>query len=401
MTYRIAVVLDFWDYSLNGTGISTQRFIEQLEKKGYEFVILATGRDAPEKVVFKPFSLPIVKQILEKMHTPLAIPNDELIRQTLKDCDLVHVQIPFFLGARVIKIANEMGVPVITSFHVQPENILKNLRIRPKFLIKWLYNVFNKHFFSKSSHVICPSIFARKMLVGHNIGANISVVSNGIPNNFLNAPRKERYLPKDKYHILSVGRLAFEKHQDLIIRALANSSFPDRITLTLVGSGPADDYVREQADKYLPGKVTIGRVSDEELVSLYRTADLFIHAGEIELEGMSVMEAMASGLPVIISDSKDSAAKDFAKNPLSLFHFPDEEDLASKIDFWLSNPKARADVSSLNYQTALQYSHAASCQKIENIYRKQLNLSPISVGDSAGEDDVVVPLVVKSSAVKS
>ncbi|MCY4046315.1 MAG: glycosyltransferase [Cellvibrionales bacterium] len=401
MAYKIAVVLDFWDYSLNGTGISTQRFIEQLEKKGYAFVILATGKTAPEKVVFKPFSLPIIKQILEKMHTPLALPDDELIRQTLKDCDLVHVQIPFFLGARVIKIANEMGVPVITSFHVQPENILKNLRIRPKFLIKWLYKIFNKHFFSRSSHVICPSIFARKMLSAHNIDANISVVSNGIPNHFLYAPKKERYLPKDKYHILSVGRLAFEKHQDLIIRALANSSYADKITLSLVGSGPADDYIRGQANKYLPGKVTIERVSDEELIRLYRTADLFIHAGEIELEGMSVMEAMASGLPVIVSDSKDSAAKDFAKNPLSLFHFPDQDDLTHKIEFWLSNPKTRADVSSLNYQTALQYSHAASCRRIENIYRKLLNLDPLPVGPNENADEVVVPLMTQSPVVKS
>lgn len=377
MTQRIGIVLDFWDYSFNGTAVSTQRFIQALEKQGYEFVILATGVEKPNKVTFKPFSLQPFKWILNKMRTPLALPDDDKIRQTLAQCDLVHVQIPFFLGARVIKIANEINVPVVCSFHVQPENILHNLAMKPKFLINLLYRFFIKHFYEQADCVVCPSLFAQKMLKKQALSTPTHVVSNGIPDRFFHAPRLERFLPKKEYHILSVGRLAKEKHQDLIIKAVAASNYAHKVKLTLVGAGPFEKNVKRLANKYLPGRSHVESVSNEALMRLYQTCDLFIHAGEIELEGMSVMEAMASGLPVIVSDSKDSAAKDFAVNPLSLFHFPSEEDLTSKIDYWLDNPKARAQVAELNYQTALKYSHSASCKKLESIYQRALNQEPL------------------------
>ncbi len=397
MKYKIAIVLDFWDHSFNGTAVSTQRFIQQLEQNGFEFVIFATGAEAPNKVTFKPLAVPVIKWILEKMRTPLALPDDNTIRSALKDCDLVHVQIPFFLGARVIKIANEMHIPVVCSFHVQPENILKNLKMKPKFLIDWLYGVFIKHFYAKANVVICPSPFAQAMLKKQGLSTRTQVLSNGVPDTFLFPPKAARYLPKKHYHILSVGRLAFEKHQDLIIQAVAASTFADQLTLTIVGAGPAEKFVKKQAKKYLPQNSRVESVSNEELIELYQTCDLFIHAGEIELEGMSVMEAMASSLPVIISDSKDSAAKDFAVNPFSLFHFPSKDDLVTKINYWLSNPKARAEVAELNFQTAKAYSHSASCRQLENIYRRQLNLELVDVDDYETADFEQTPLMSVSA----
>lgn len=374
MKKRIAIVLDFWDYSFNGTAVSTQRFIAEIEKQGFEFVILATGKPAPNKVIFKPFSFPIIKMILDKMKSPLALPDEKLIKQTLASCDLVHVQIPFFLGAKVIKIASQMELPIVSSFHVQPENILKNLKIKPKFLICWLYQLFIKLFYAKSDTVVCPSIFAKNMLFSQGLTKKTTVISNGIPDHFFFRPNSERYINKQVFHLLSVGRLAHEKHQDLIIKAVAASKFIHKIKLTLVGAGPAEKYIKEQAEKYLKNRCEIESVSNKELIRLYRHCDLFIHAGEIELEGMSVMEAMASGLPVVISDSKDSAANSFAQNPLSLFHFPSQSDLTNKIDYWLANPKARAEVAELNFRRATKYAHSSSCIALENIYRSLLKM---------------------------
>ncbi|CAA0118939.1 Alpha-monoglucosyldiacylglycerol synthase [BD1-7 clade bacterium] len=375
MKHKIAIVLDAWDYSFNGTAVSTKRFIQQLEKQGYEFVILATGKEMPGKVRFREFGVPGLKWILHKMKSPLALADKALLREALKDVDLLHVQYPFLLGSAAITVAKELGIPVVCSFHVQPENVTKNLKLNTEASISFLYRVFIKYFYSRADVVICPSPFAENMLKEQGLKTETRVISNGVPEEFLIPPRAEDFIPRKPFNLLSVGRLASEKHQDLIMKAVSQSKFIDQINMTFVGTGPAEGRLRRFAEKTLTCPYRISEVSDEELKRLYNSADLFIHAGEIELEGMSVLEAMANSIPTIVSDSKDSAAKDFAVTENSLFNFPHVDDLTRKIDYWLANPKARAEVALQNHQKACRYTHKYSCRALENIYREQLKLA--------------------------
>lgn len=384
MAYKIAIVLDAWDYSFNGTVVSTQRFISKLKDKDYEFVILGVGEEAPGKEVFKSWSFPVASQILDKMKSPLGLPDKARLRKILKDCDVLHVQYPFFLGSGAITVAKELGVPVVCSFHVQPENMLRNIYLKSDFLNKMIYKVFMHFFYSRADIVICPSQFAENMLKANGLKVPSKVISNGIPEGFLRAPDPAKFEPKETFKLLSVGRLANEKNQHLIIEAISRSKFHDRVEVNFVGAGPNESKLKRLVREKLNCPVNISQVSHEKLLSLYAESDLFIHAGEIELEGMSVMEAMAHGLPVIVADSKDSAAKDFAVNAESLFEFPSVDDLTRKIDYWLSNDKAREEISARNHQQAKHYTHEYSSRSLETVYRQQLNLTV--------EEAVVVPL---------
>ncbi len=76
-------------------------------------------------------------------------------------------------------------------------------------------------------------------------------------------------------------------------------------------------------------------------MKLINECDLYVHASDAEIEGISCMEALACGLVPIISDSRLSATMQFALDERSLFRAGDAADLAAKMDFWIEHPEER------------------------------------------------------------
>jgi glycosyltransferase involved in cell wall biosynthesis len=376
MPLKIAIVLDPWDYPFNGTVVSTRRFVAALTAQGHEFVIFATeARETaaganPRVASFKRLSLPGLNHVMTLNKSPLGLPDRERMRELMADCDLLHVQYPFFIGGAAITIARDMGIPILSSFHVQPENILRNLGLRSELLARFVSWVWMRFHYRHSDMVIAPSPFASGLLRECGYQGPVQVISNGVPEDMLYLPQRIAEAGEvERYRILSVGRLSGEKRQDLIMDALAHSEYADQVQLTLVGTGPREAKLRRQAER-MPYPVEFLQPSDDELVALYRNADLFVHAGESELEGMSVLEAMAHSLPIIVADSAVSAARDLASDPHSLFAFPDARDLRRRIDYFLANPGERLASAQQNYQHARRMTHQRSAEQLLAIYEQ-------------------------------
>lgn len=369
---RIAVVIDPWDYPFNGTVVSARRFVEALQPR-FDFTLLAIspadGRCDPRITSFRQLSIPGFNGIINSMKAPLARPDRQRLKEVLEQCDLLHVQFPFFLAAGAISAAREMGKPVICSFHVQPENVLRNVGLRSKFLARLLYKLFVATIYNRADHVIAPSEFALDLLKANGLSRPASVLSNGVPDAFFNLP--DARTNSDRFNLLSVGRLAGEKRHDLIMEAIACSRHRDKISLKVVGAGPRETQLRDKA-RALGIEASIGTASDDELMAHYASADIFVHAGEIELEGMSVLEAMASGNLVLLSDSSGSAATELVADPDARFDHRDPRDLAGKIDRWLADSAGRARVAGQNRERARRRAHAFSVTELASIYDRLL-----------------------------
>lgn len=364
---RIAVVIDPWDYPFNGTVVSTRRFIEALTGPEFEFQLLALpGPGVEESDAFRKLSVPGVNGIIDSMKAPLAVPDRQKIRRLLEGCDLLHVQYPFFLAWAAIQEAKAMGIPVVCSFHVQPENILKNLRLPSRMLSRLIYRLFIHFIYQRADHVVAPSAFAGALLKRHGLERPVTVVSNGIPARFFEVERQET---SGKRMLLSVGRLAREKEQETLLRAVAQSRHRDQLQLVLAGVGPQEAYLDRLA-RELGIDARIGWVDDDELISLYGRADLFVHAGTIELEGMSVLEAMAAGNTVVVSDSADSACAAIVHEANSRFVKGDPADLAERIDHWLDHPDQSERQGRSNRLFAQALTHDSTAGTLRNFYRE-------------------------------
>jgi len=368
--HRIAVVIDPWDYPFNGTVVSTRRFIRALSESAFEFQLLSLpGPGIRGDDAFEQLSIPGVNGIINAMKAPLARIDRSRIRRLLEGCDLLHVQYPFFLAYAAIEEAKRMGIPVVCSFHVQPENILENLRLANPLLSKLLYRIFIHFIYGRADHVVAPSPFAASLLEAHGLDRPVTVISNGIPGRFFEVERRQT--SGNRKRLLSVGRLAREKQQETLLRAVALSRHRESLQIVMAGVGPRERYLGRLADR-LGVDARIGWVDDDELLGLYGEADLFLHAGAIELEGMSVLEAMAAGNTVIVSDSADSACANIVHDANARFPMGAPAELARRSDYWLDHPEQSAIEGGRNRQFAETLRHDRAAGTLKAFYEDVL-----------------------------
>ncbi|MCM0675562.1 glycosyltransferase family 4 protein [Micromonospora phytophila] len=119
------------------------------------------------------------------------------------------------------------------------------------------------------------------------------------------APRVEP--PRDLLRWLYVGRLSEQKGVHTLLSAfLAVAAEEPRATLTLVGAGPLVDQIRAEIERSDHGDRIDLRpaVAPSEVAELMRTHDLLVHASPAETFGMTVVEAVACGTPVLVARSQ-------------------------------------------------------------------------------------------------
>ena len=368
---NIVFVADVVDGEKSGGVISARRLIEYLKSR-HHLTIISTGKEEENKIVLPQFYLPFAKKQMLDMGFLFAWPNKQILIDSFKEADLIHIQFPFLLGYQALKLAKKMGKPVVLGFHVQPENLIWNVGIKSKWLSSLLYRFFVRTFYNKGNTIISPSPMGKTMLEKFDVKAPVKVISNGLPVQFHPADFSPAPEYADKFVILMVGRLAKEKRHNLVIEAIKRSKYANQIQLIATGKGPLLEELKKLGSK-LPNPAIFTYVSQEQLIRLFNTADLFVHASEIELEGMAVMEAIGCGLPALIANAEHSASTQFSLNEKFLFTSGDTKDLSLRIDYWLENREELKASGKLYLEKAKQYSFEACAQQTEELYRQVIN----------------------------
>lgn len=176
------------------------------------------------------------------------------------------------------------------------------------------------------------------------------VISNGITEDYHPMDVAKKY--SDKFTLLTVGRNAVEKRQNLIIQAIAQSKYKHQIQLVVLGDGPLRNSLEKLSDDLLPNKTLFQLLPTNEVIEYYNTADLYVHAANIEVECMTALEAMACGLPLLIADEERSATKQFALSEKFLFNTIDA--LTERINYWFENSMNYNKQKSIFFLVSLQ-----------------------------------------------
>jgi glycosyltransferase involved in cell wall biosynthesis len=362
---RIAFVADTL-HSHSGGGIISGEYVVERLRQDQTVVTVATDGDE----VVPGFQLPL--RAMRTMGFVMARPDRTVLARVFANVDVVHLQFPFWLSFAALEEARRLRLPVVAAFHVQPENILYSLGAHSRWLNDVAYRLLITRFYSKADAVLCPTEFAAQKLRDHGLKTRTAVISNGVPPDVAAAmtddPGVKHRSPSDPFVILAVGRFAAEKHQDVIVEAVRISRHAAQIRLVLSGWGPRQDELERLASS-LPHAAEVGFLSREKLIEDYRTADLFVHAGEVELEGMSVLEAMSAGLPALIADASESAASKFALNEDFRFPAGDPVALAAKIDALIEYPAKLAAAREPYREKAHRFDFAASVGELVALYR--------------------------------
>ena len=252
-------------------------------------------------------------------------------------------------------------------FETYPQYFSQLFRLRSKVLMRLSAR--------RASHIFTVSEFSRQeMLSRYRIAPEkISVIHNGVDGN--------RFYPGEscqdivesrglfsKGYLLSVGRLEPRKNYATLLRAYARLQKP---TLPLVIIGQThfgfDEVFQVIKELDLEGRVRIlSDVKDEELPAFYRHAKLFVYPTWAEGFGMPPLEAMASGVPVISSDS--TSIPEVVGDAAVLVIPGDINALAKAIDHILSDQVFYTDIQKRGLKQAESFQWSVEAKKVRAVY---------------------------------
>ncbi len=367
---KIALIADFYGQHNNGTSVTAARLVRNLRARGHD-VTVVSPYDCREEGYVQ----------LEKMHVPLfggyiegkngivfAKVDRGAMRRVISECDVVHVLMPFSAGSAAARIAYESGVPLIVSFHVQPENITSHMFLMNSGLVnRLIYRIFWHKCYRYTRFIHCPSNFIAGELQRNGYHANIRVVSNGVIPVFHKKASEKPEAFRDKICILFIGRYADEKRHDILIDAAAISKYSPRIQLIFAGNGPRENKILKRSRK-LANPPLLTLLSEENLSLVINYCDLYVHPSDVDIEAISCIEAFSCGLVPVISDSRRSATKQFALTPENIFTAGDPNSLAEKIDYWLDHPVEKDELSRRYIEFGKNYAIDRCVDEMEQIF---------------------------------
>ncbi|MBG9368050.1 glycosyltransferase family 4 protein [Streptococcus sp. NLN64] len=310
---RIGLFTDTYFPQVSGVATSIRTLREELEEQGHDvFIFTTTDRNvdpAEENRIIRIPSVPFFafkdrRVAYRGFSKALALAKEHRL-------ELIHTQTEFALGFLGLWIARELEIPVIHTYHTQYEDyvhyIAKGMLIRPG-MIKYMV----RSFLDEVDGVVCPSEIVYNLLVGYRVEPEKRVIPTGIElDRFIQVQdqeeaiqdlRKSLALSPDTKILLSLSRVSFEKNIQAIIRALPEVlNENDAVRLIVAGDGPYLENLKSLAKEMAVEHrvLFVGMVPPEQTVLYYRMADFFVSASTSETQGLTFLESLASGTPVI------------------------------------------------------------------------------------------------------
>ena len=299
---RVAIITENFLPKLDGVTRTLARLLEHLQMNGHDAILLGpdSGMEeyaGAELIGTAGLPFPFYPELKFNFFRPLFIKRLSEFRP-----DIVHLVDPVILGATGVAAARFFNIPLISSYHTNLaaycEHFGFGLLTRPM----WLYNRF---IHSQCALTFCPSPSTAAMLRLQGFdhlriwprGVDMELFQPECKSDELRASwLSERTEPENKTILLYVGRVSWEKNLRLLIQAYRGMDFT-RCHLVIVGDGPAYGEVQQELAG-LPVTFT-GYLRGPELATAYASADVFAFPSYTETFGQVVLEAMASGLPVV------------------------------------------------------------------------------------------------------
>ena len=387
---RICIVCDDIFPSLGGKGRVAERYAKKLADRGHDVIILAgkyknkSGFSKNGKIrVYRFSGIPLPKNDYKFF---MGAPSPYKIYSLLKNhrIDVVNVYSCTYLTFISILVAKRLNIPVMISSHSQPKKLIKNIGINASLnkIIEKSYQKFIVKMCNISDAVQVPSRFAHKQLISWGFKKKVVIISNGVDLKFFYPAVKcsvfiKRFHLENKKIVLYVGRLMKEKNVKVLIKSFSIASKKlENAVLIIVGEGFLKKELMQLAYSLgISEKVTFtGRIPEKDLNMPFAAADLFVMPSLVELQGLAVLEAMASGKPILVAKSEDSAAAELVvegKNGYT-FNPKNEHELSSKIIKLLENKNLRLRMGKCSLSYAKNHDIDKSVDKMEALYKSLL-----------------------------
>jgi 1,2-diacylglycerol 3-alpha-glucosyltransferase len=303
---RIGMMADIYKPHISGVTnyISlNKKYLEQLGHQVYVFTFKDQNYQDEETNIIRSHGIPISDKGFS-----ISVRYSKEARSLLQTMDIVHVHHPFISGSLALSYCRRRGIPVIFTNHTRYDLYAQAyLPAVAEVISETAIEAFLPTFCRYVDLVIAPSEGMKGVLRNFGVEANIVVVPNGVDlKPFQDASEKQDRaafgIGTQEIILVFVGRLGPEKNLPFLLRSFAGViQAYDNLHLFLIGEGPEKENLLDRV-KYMgiADRVRFtGLVPYEKLPNYLAMADGFVTASITEVHPLSVIEAMAAGLPVV------------------------------------------------------------------------------------------------------
>ncbi|HOP94784.1 MAG: glycosyltransferase family 4 protein [Dictyoglomaceae bacterium] len=387
-------------YRPHKNGVATALSIQKknFEEEGHELHLFIPyiPNSLQEKNVYKLPSITFPFQKEHRIAVPFSLKYDLLLNKI--DLKIIHTHTPFSLGIFGWYEARKRKIPLVHTYHTLfteyayyiwdhfPGFIKKHLitEKEAKDIAIWM----SKTYCNLCDLIIAPSTKVKKLLIDFGVKSPIEILPNGLDiRDFKpidkNLAREKLNLPKDAMILLFVGRLGKEKNIEYLLKVekwlKLNTSYP--IYLVIVGDNPDKrvlEGLRKEAEELdIEDRVKFtGYLEYEDIANAYFASDIFVFPSLTETQGLVVLEALTTGLPVIAL--QDEAIGDFVGDEYNGFLIPHspykiEESIyefGRKIIELINNKELYFTLSENAIKSAKDYSVQEINRKLLSIYER-------------------------------
>ena len=307
---RIGIFTDTYSPQVNGVSISLQLLVHGLREAGHEVTVFAPRfpgyKDEEEKV----YRIPSLKY-LNKPPIYVAVPGTPRTTWSLSRSkfDVLHAHSPLTVGLLAYLTASAHSLPLIYTYHTSVTDYTHYVKvIGETHVMRYAARWFSTASTNLGDQIVVPSPKFERLLLSQKVKRPIHIVPNGI-----DLDRFQKTKPSTLFHsrmglnpdspmLLSVGRLDPEKNLEFLINVfkLISPRFPN-VHLVFAGDGSSRSSLEAKAaSSGVKQRIHfLGMVNRADLPDLLHEGTLFLSASSTEVHPISMIEAIASGLPVV------------------------------------------------------------------------------------------------------
>jgi glycosyltransferase involved in cell wall biosynthesis len=304
---RVAIVSEVFLPAVDGVVTRLRHTLEELGRAGDEVLVIAPAGGpshyAGHPVAgVRPLRLALYPDGDGYPPKRVSLPGPELARALRRfEPEVVHAINPVLLAAGAVALARRARTPLVASYHAHLPTYSRYYRLGLIEPLAWRYL---RALHNRAQVNLATARATLRALEQRGI-ARLALWPYGVELDrfrpgMARADWRERLSGgrPGRLVLLYVGRLAKEKSIEQLRDAVRAS---DDVALAIVGDGPQ----RGQLERSFAGTATtfLGLLSGSELASAYASADVFVLPSQTETLGLVMLEAKASGLPVIAADS--------------------------------------------------------------------------------------------------
>lgn len=386
---RIGIFTDTYPPYINGVSTSIVSLEKALKAKGHEVFIVTVNSenlsykyDNDEHII----RIPGIPTGIYDYRLTGIYPLRAINKIKKWNLDIIHSHTEFGVGTFARIIAKQFDIPLVHTYHTMYEDyvhyITKGYFDKSS---KKLAEYFTKFYCDKTAkELIVPSkktydLFKKKYKVNktvHIVPTGIDVERFYIENQNkkeLDLLKKELKIKKDDFLITYIGRLAEEKNIEFLIKN--HTKLSQKCKLLIVGSGPDfDKFNKLVSDLKLNDRVIFtGAIPHYDVPKYYAISNVFVTASVTETQGLTVIEAMASSVPVVCID--DESFKDAVIDGLNGKVFKTDKEYIKNIEI-LQKDKTQYKIMCKQARiTAESHSLKYYAEKILDVYKITINES--------------------------